>query len=205
VLLRRHDRRVYRTVRSILGSEEEVEDAMQDAWLLAYGHLADFEGASAFSTWLTRIAVNAALGRLRKSRPLVPVPTEAFDEVEIGGGGDDGGGPHDPEDRAARAEELRLLERAVDRLPPIHRTVFVLREIEGLSTAEAAQALGIGADAVKVRLHRARLALRDLLAAEIGRAAPEAFPFHAPRCNRIVERVMGAIHAMQGAGGSPHP
>jgi RNA polymerase sigma-70 factor (ECF subfamily) len=188
VLVRRHDARVYRTVRSILRDEAEAEDAMQAAWVRAYQHLGEFEGAARFSTWLVRIAANEALMRLRRRR-LAPVAAagtsdeeEAMDHRA-----------QDPEARAALAESVRLLERAVDALPPAYRSVFMLREVEQLSTAETADALGIGEDAAKMRLSRAKAMLRRSLGEAIGRAAPEAFPFHAPRCDRMVERVMAAI------------
>jgi RNA polymerase sigma-70 factor (ECF subfamily) len=188
VLVRRHDARVYRTVRSILRDEAEAEDAMQAAWVRAYQHLGDFQGAARFSTWLVRIAANEALMRLRRRR-LNPVPEPGTPDEE---------GPmdrrtEDPEERAALGEAVRLLERAVDALPPTYRTVFVLREVEQLSTAETAGALGIGEDATKVRLSRAKAMLRRTLGEALGRAAPEAFPFHAPRCNRMAERVMRTI------------
>lgn len=185
VLLRRHDRRVYRTVRAILRDEDEVEDAMQQAWIQAYLHLGSFQGTAAFSTWLVRIAANEALQRLRRRGPLAAVtPVDEEDAMSPG---------EDPEERAASREAMRLVERAVDALPPHHRLVFVLREVEGLSTAETAAALGIAEDAAKVRLHRARAALREALEALVEGAAADAFPFHAPRCDRVVERVMRAI------------
>ena len=189
VLLRRHDPRVYRTVRSILRDEDEAEDAMQAAWVRAYQHLGEWAGASAFSTWLVRIAANEALGRIRKHARVVRLDGEDEDE---------GGEPmdpraEDPEARAAAHEAIRLVERAVDGLAAPYRTVFVLREIEQLSTAETAEALGLGEDAVKVRLHRARAMLRRALGEAIGRAAKDAFPFLAPRCDRLVARVMAAI------------
>ncbi len=186
VLLRRHDRRVYRTVRAILRDEDEVEDAMQQAWVQAYLHLAEFQGNSAFSTWLVRIAANEALMRLRKRGAFVPVAITGDEEDTMSPG-------EDPEERAAAREAIELLERAVDALPPHHRLVFMLREVEGLSTAETAAALGIAEDAAKVRLHRAKAALRRAFEDRIEGAAEEAFPFHAPRCNRIVARVMEAI------------
>ncbi len=186
VLLRRHDRRVYRTVRAILRDEDEVEDAMQQAWIQAYLHLAEFQGNAAFSTWLVRIAANEALQRLRKRGPLSPVAISGDEEDVMSPG-------QDPEERAAAREAVELLERAVDALPPHHRLVFMLREVEGLSTAETAAALGIAEDAAKVRLHRAKAALRRSLEETVEGAADQAFPFHAPRCNRIVARVMEAI------------
>jgi RNA polymerase sigma-70 factor, ECF subfamily len=192
VLVRRHDARVYRTVRAILRDEDEAEDAMQAAWVSAYQHLGAFAHASSFTTWLVRIAANEALGRLRKRSHLVAVDDDPDDE---------GGGPmdpraEDPEERAAAHEAIRLVERAVDELTPPYRTVFMLRDVEGLSTAETAAALGLGEEAVKVRLHRARGMLRRSLGETVARAAPEAFPFLAPRCNRMVARVMEAIAGM---------
>jgi RNA polymerase sigma-70 factor (ECF subfamily) len=199
VLLRRHDPRVYRTVRSILRDEDEAEDAMQAAWVQAYQHLGDWAGASSFSTWLVRIAANEALGRLRKRARLVPLEPAGDDRD----GGADGGimdeRAQDPEERAAASEAVRLVERAVDDLSPPYRSVFVLRELEQLSTAETAEALGLGEDAVKVRLHRARAMMRRSLGAAIDRAAKDAFPFLAPRCNRLVARVMAAIAGPPGA------
>ncbi len=187
VLMRRHDQRVYRAVRGILRDEDEVEDAMQQAWLQAYTHLADFEGSSAFTTWMTRIAANEALGRLRKRARLAPV-----DDDEEGDGTMDPRA-EDPEERAAAREATALVERAVDQLPPGYRSVFMLREVEHLSTEETATALGLGEEAVKVRLHRARAMLRKTLTATVDSVATEAFPFLAPRCNRIVDAVMSRI------------
>ncbi len=189
VLMRRHNQRVYRTIRAILRNEAEVEDAMQQTYLHAYANLSSFAGASSFSTWLTRIAVNEALGRLRGRSRLA-----ALEQViEVDSEETMPSAPRDPEREAAARESLRLLERAVDRLPPAYRTVYMLREIEELSTADVAQALGITEEAVKVRLHRARLSLRDALAEEVGQAAPQAFTFLAPRCDRIVAAVLASI------------
>jgi RNA polymerase sigma-70 factor (ECF subfamily) len=188
LLMRRHDQRVYRAVRSILRDDAEAEDAMQQAWLLAWSSLPHFQGTAAFSTWLVRIAVNEALGRARRrARGLAAVSLVGTAEGVMSV-------PDvSPEERAAGAESRRLLERSIDRLPQPYRTVFVLREVEQLSTADTAEALGLSEDAVKVRLHRARLALRDALAEEVGAGAPEAFQFLAPRCNRLVAAVMAQI------------
>lgn len=189
VLMRRHNPAVYRAVRSVLRDEGEVEDAMQQAYLRAYLHLADFEGASAFSTWLVRIALNEALARVRGRGRLVPV--EALPEEPDGPAAPVS--PANPEDRAAAREAMALLEKAIDRLPLRYRTVYVLREVQGMSTADAARALDLTEDLVKVRLHRARVALRDLLAAALREQAPEAFPFLAPRCDRVVAGVLAAL------------
>lgn len=188
LLMRRHDQRVYRAVRSVLRDEAEVEDAMQQTWLLAYTSLAGFAGASAFSTWLVRIAVNEAFGRLRRRARGAAV-------TELSGAAEGAmARPNDtPEEEAATSESRRLLERSIDRLPLPYRTVFVLREVEQLSTAETAEVMSLSEDAVKVRLHRARLALRDTIAEEVGVGATQAFQFLAPRCNRIVDAVLAEL------------
>ncbi len=187
VLRRRHNTRLYRAVRGILRDEAEVEDVMQQTYLRAYTALRDFEGLSSFSTWLVRIGLNEALGRLRGGRRRA-TPVELGEATE-------GVMDHvpNPEERAASHQALELLERAIDRLPPIHRTVIMLREVEGLSTEEAAQALDVSEAVVKVRLHRARAALRDELTRELGQGASEAFPFQAPRCDRVVRAVLAKI------------
>lgn len=186
VLMRRHNTRLYRAVRGVLRDEGEIEDVMQQAYLRAYAALGEYQGRSAFSTWLTRIALNEALGRLRGRRRTEPLELGAALE---------GAMEQDPtpEDRAASRQALALLERAIDRLAPIHRSVILLREVEGLSTEETAGALGVTAAVVKVRLHRARTALREELTAALGRCAADAFPFAAPRCDRVVRAVLGRI------------
>lgn len=194
VLMRRHNPLVYRAVRGILRDEAEAEDAMQQAYLNAYASLDDFAGASAFSTWLVRIALNEALGRLRRGARLevvaeVPENAEALMNDP----------PSNPEDRAAAREAIHLLEAAVDRLPPAYRSVFMLREVQQLSTAETAESLGLSEENVKVRLHRARQALKDSLFAEVGASAAATFPFLAPRCDRVVAGVMGRLLAPGGA------
>lgn len=194
VLMRRYNQRVYRAIRSVLRGDHESEDAMQQAWLNAYSRLAQYEGTSSFSTWLTRIALNEALGRVGRRARLTPI-----DEIPEG---DENmrSKTQDPEGRAADQELGRMMEEAVDQLPDLYRSVFVLREMEGMSTADAALALGASEEAVKVRLHRARLALRDRLNARVGSAAESAFGFLGWRCDRMVTRVMGRI-----LGGPPAP
>lgn len=185
LLIRRHNPRVYRAIRGLLRDEAEVEDAMQQTYLIAHAHLGEFAGEAAFSTWLTRIAINEALGRLRRSG--------RTEQVGATGEEDAAGTDESPEARAAAREAMALLHRAIDRLPPAHRVVFMLRDVEELSTAQAADVLGISDDLVKVRLHRARHALRRALAGAAGLGVAEAFPFLAPRCDRIVAAVMPRI------------
>lgn len=187
VLMRRYNQRVYRAVRSVLRDDGECQDAMQQAWLDAFAHLGQFQGAAAFSTWLTRIALNEALAHARrKSRPRVVGELAGEDDFM-------GSAPLDPERRASDRELGRMLEEAMDELPEGYRRVFMLREVEGMSTADTAQVLGVTEVVVKVRLHRARLALRDLLYARAGPAAPGVFTFLGPRCDRMVAAVLARI------------
>jgi len=190
VLMRRHNTRLYRAVRGILRDEAEVEDVMQQAYLRAYTALREYEGRSAFSTWLVRIGLNEALGRLRSRRRTAPL--EALEDGSALEGSMEQHVPT-PEEKAASHQALELLERAIDRLPAIHRTVILLREVEGLSTEETATALEVSEAVVKVRLHRARTALRGELTRELGRGAAEAFPFPATRCDRVVRAVLTEI------------
>jgi RNA polymerase sigma-70 factor, ECF subfamily len=188
ILMRRHNTRVWRAIRSVLRDEADAEDAMQQAWLSAYQHLGQFQGGSAFTTWLTRIALNEGLARLRRSDPLGAAAELDEDTMDA-----TASAPPDPERRAAGRQLAALVEEAIDGLPVNHRTVVMLREVEGLSTAEAAEALGVSEEVVKVRLHRARQALREALWARTGAAAGEAFTFLAPRCDRMVASVFARL------------
>jgi RNA polymerase sigma-70 factor, ECF subfamily len=185
VLMRRHNRTVYRVVRSILRDADDVEDVMQQAYVSAYAKLDQFRSDARFSTWLVSVALNEARGRLRK-RTLRALSDAANAEPPPEA-------PTTPESEVAMREYVALVERAVERLPTPYRAVFVLRSIEGLGTAEAAAALDVSEDVVKTRLHRARLLLRGLLADDFDRAAPLAFEFHAPRCDRVVAGVLAKL------------
>ena len=198
ILMRRHNQQAYRAVRSILREEGEVEDVVQEAYFSAYRHLAEFEGRARFSTWLVRIAINAALDRRRQRARLVVLDPAAEERLEArrgpSGGGSDG---DDPERLAARRELAHLLERAIDTLPESFRVVYMLREVEGMSTQETAESLALEVNTVKTRLHRARSMLRDRLYRNFDRAAFQAFPFGAERCDRIVAAV---LHRLDRAG-----
>ena len=188
VLMRRHNERVYRAARAILRDDHEAEDVMQQAYCNAYAHLRQFTAKARFSTWLTRIAVNEALARVRR-RGKYELYDDESSTVEPFTARND----HDPERQAFTGELHALLEWAIDGLPNGAREVFVLRDVEGLSTAEAAEALGVSEDVVKTRLSRARAGLRRALMARTGTAAPEVFRFYRPRCDRVVARVLSAI------------
>jgi RNA polymerase sigma-70 factor (ECF subfamily) len=194
VLMRRHNQRLYRAARAVVKDEQEVEDVMQQAYINAFTHLHQFEERSQFSTWLTRIALNEAFGRRRKmqvSESMMQVPSGVEDRGESM---DTIRSPQPDPERQAYAQELhRVLEDAVDTLPETYRTVFMLRDVEGLSTSETGEGLGLGEEAVKTRLHRARAMIRRAVTARIGDVAAGAFQFHAPRCNRVVAAVLARI------------
>jgi RNA polymerase sigma-70 factor (ECF subfamily) len=187
LLMRRHNQRVYRTVRAVLRSDDDVEDVMQQAYLQAYTHLGQFAGNARFSTWLTRIAVNEALGRRRQRGSRF---AEGEDEVMMSLV--DTTTP-DPEKQAATAELRQVMETEVAALPDSFRVTFVMRDVEGLSTAETAECLGISEDLVKTRLHRARTMLRDNLYKRAGITTESIFTFGNARCDRVVEAVMARI------------
>ena len=189
LLVRRYNQRLFRTVRAILRQDELAEDVVQQAYVVAYQNLAGFRGESSFATWLTRIAVNEALGRLRQGR--------RFPHMALIDDGDPSlpTTPRTPEDDAAGRELRRLLEEHIDALPDAYRVVFVMREVDELDTAETAACLGLTEEAVRVRLHRARQALQQSLAAVIGTSLGETFRFDGERCDRIVAAVLARIES----------
>jgi RNA polymerase sigma-70 factor, ECF subfamily len=153
ILMRRHNQRVYRAIRSILREDAETEDVMQEAYVRAYEHLVQFEGRAQFSTWLTRIAVNEALKRLAARGKFDPLGAEDY-EGEEGTMRPFAENSLNPEANASRVELSGLLEDAILILPPIYRAVIVLRDLEEMSTAETAEVLSLTEANVKVRLHR---------------------------------------------------
>lgn len=191
ILVRRHNQRLYRTIRAILRDDRDVEDVMQQAYIDAYQHLDQFRGTAKFSTWLTRIAVNRAIRNGQgERRHLSLVSRDADPDLAI----EHTAAPGIDPEHAMYGHELKtVLESLVDDLPDPFRVVFVMREVEGLSTAETAASLSINEDTVKTRLHRAKRLLRDQLDRKLGPAASEIYPFHLTRCDRVVEGVMKAI------------
>jgi RNA polymerase sigma-70 factor (ECF subfamily) len=192
ILMRRHNQRVYRVARSVVRDEGEAEDVMQQAYINAFVHLKQFERRAQFSTWLTRITLYEALARRRKKRPEESLSMHDEDLHEAPKA-QLSSAAASPERQAYGRELARLLEEAVDALPETYRAVFMLREIEGLSTAETAEGLGVGEEAVKTRLHRAKAMVRETLTGRLGSAAPQAFQFHAVRCDRVVGAVLAEI------------
>lgn len=185
MLMRRHNRRLFRAARAILRDEAEAEDVVQHAWVQAFGHLAGFEGRSLFSTWVTRICVHEALARARKSARIEPLEPDAQQEVVMSTG--------TPEQGASDRELRRALEEAIDTLPDPLRTAFVLRTVEGMSIAETAEVLGIPEDTVKTRAFRARALLQRRLEERFDALATGAFDFLGARCDRVVARVFARI------------
>lgn len=191
VLMRRYNERIYRTARAIVRDEAEAEDVMQQAYVNALTHLRQFNGTALFSTWLTRIAINESLARVRRR-----VIHEVFDDRPEAVPAMERRAADNPE-RQAFTRELRvLLESAIDTLPDGMREVFVFRDVEGLSTAETAECLGVSEDVVKTRLSRGRAALRRELLERTGATAPDAFRFERPRCDRVVAGVLVRISAL---------
>jgi len=190
LLMRRHNERIYRAARAIVRDDAEAEDVMQQAYVNAYAHLRQFDRRASFATWLTRIAVNEALARARRQGRYVSMDLEQ--DQPAAARPTDTMTP-DPETQAYAGELRALLEAAVDALPDGAREVFMLREVQGLSTLETADALGIREDAVKTRLSRAKVALRRDLLERVGNTGPTAFTFHQSRCDRVVAAVFARI------------
>ena len=169
-LVTHYERKIYRLAKNITRNDEDAEDVLQDAFLKAYTHLDNFKGDSKFYTWIVRIAVNEALMRLRKRKTDRTVPLD--EPVELGEetvAREIAVWEDNPEQRYSKEEWRSILDAAVDDLKPDFRTVFVLRDIEELSTEETAETLGISVPAVKSRLLRARLALRETLTRQFKR------------------------------------
>ncbi len=201
LLMRRYNQTLYRTARSILKDDAEAEDAVQEAYMLAYRAMGAFRGDAKLSTWLVRIVVNEAIARARKRsrraeiiqlssgerEPDADVSEESMNEAT----------PEQPEHAAVRAETRRLLEGKIDALPDAFRTVFVLRALEELTVEETAATLGIPAATVRTRFFRAKGLLREALAREIDLVFGDAFAFAGGRCDRIVAGVLARLKDLQ--------
>ena len=188
-LMRRYNERVYRAARAIVRDDSEAEDVMQQAYVNAFTHLGQFNGTARFSTWLLKIAINESLARVRRRSRYEP-----FDDEDATVESFVSRNPSENPERQAFNGELRaLLEWAIDTLPDGMREVFVLRDVEGMSTSEVAASLDVSDDVVKTRLSRGRAALRQALLARTGASAPEAFRFERPRCDRVVAAVLARI------------
>jgi RNA polymerase sigma-70 factor (ECF subfamily) len=197
LLMRRHNRMVYRIARSILRDDAEAEDAVQDAYLAAFRNIVGFRGGSRLSTWLARIVINESYGLLRKRKragvvlPFSPrLDPWSDSERDAEEGAMTEASSEQPDAAASRGEVRRLLERNIDALPDQFRTAFILREVEEMSVDEAAACLAVPAATVRSRAFRARALLREAMAREVDVATVHAFGFAGERCDRIVAGVL---------------
>ena len=194
-IMEQHNRRLYRVARAVMKDDAEAEDVVQETYLSAFSNLSKFRGDSSLATWLTRIALNEALGRRRKQRATVTLESvETAQEtsaqiVQFPTMNTE----TDPERSAAQREIRKLLERAMDALPEPFRLVFVMRDVEEMSIGETASHLGIRPETVKTRLHRARRLLRQSLEGQLSSTLRDAFPFAGARCARITETVLSRL------------
>lgn len=193
-IMRRHNRLLFRTARSILRDDAEAEDALQEAYLRAWRALASFRADAKLSTWLVRIVINESLGRLRRrSAQVIPLDAamESSDQQSEAWMEDD---PNQQPDRIAMRAEVRgLMEARIDTLPDAFRTVFMLRAVEELSVEEVAVVLEIPEATVRTRFFRARGLLREGLASDVDLAMGDAFSFAGARCDRIVSGVLAKL------------
>jgi RNA polymerase sigma-70 factor (ECF subfamily) len=193
LITQRCNQRLYRMARAIVRNDFEAEDVVQSAYLRAFANLAGFRGEASVCTWLTRITLNEARGRLRSRRRTISLESVVHSvhaSVDAFSRGQD---TETPEAHAARGQIRHLIEQAIDRLPAPYRVVFVMREIENCSTQETADLLGVAADTVKTRLHRARRLLRIALDGKVDGAS--AFPFLGTRCRCITAAVLERLDA----------
>lgn len=199
-IMQRCNQRLFRIARSVVGDHNEAEDVLQEAYLRAFATIGGFRGEASLFTWLTRITLNEARGRLRRRRPSVGLDAlEAAQETgaelimfprSLGGAS--------PEGEAARSETRRLMEAAIDELPEPFRLVFILREIEECTVEETAGQLGLLPETVKTRLFRARKLLRRALSEKLASSVTEAFPFLGAHCQRITAAVLARLAASLG-------
>ena len=190
-IMQANNRRLYRIARGILRNDGEAEDVVQETYVRAFTHLEDFRGDSSLATWLARIAMNEALGRLRRARPSVDFNTLAPGVLEaqiiqfpLSSASED------PERSMAQRQIQHVVEHAIDELPDGFRLVFITRVIEGMNVEETAEILGLKPETVKTRLHRARAMLRENVEKKIGPVVMEAFPFAGKRCERLTDAVL---------------
>jgi RNA polymerase sigma-70 factor (ECF subfamily) len=190
-IMQANNRRLYRIARGILRNDGEAEDVVQETWVRAFTHLESFRGDSSLATWLARIAMNEALGRLRRARPSVDFSTLApgvlvaqIIQFPLSSASED------PERSMAQREIQGIVEHAIDELPDGFRLVFITRVIEGMNVEETAEILGLKPETVKTRLHRARAMLRENVEKKIGPVVMEAFPFAGKRCERLTDAVL---------------
>lgn len=200
VLVRRYNQRLFRAARAIVHNDAEAEDVVQAAYVNAFTHLDGFRGDAQLRTWLTRIVINEAIGRLRQRRPtaeLAAIDAEQGRSAQI----IQFRQPQpDPEAEMARQEARQFLEQAVDALPDIFRAVFVLRDVEGLSIEETAALLDVKPDTIKTRLFRARRMMRTTIEDQLKGEFASLFPFDGARCVHMADRVLRSLMSAPHAG-----
>jgi len=196
-LIKRNNRRLFRAARAVTRDDGEAEDVVQETYVKAFTKLKSFRGDSQFSTWLTRIALNEALGRVRRRRP-----TAELAELDVAAGSRGGSlimfptslKPLAADAELARKEIQGFIEQVVDELPDAFRLVFVLRDIEEMSIEDTASQLALKPETVKTRLHRARRLIRTAIEKRLSTNFSELFPFAGARCARMADRVIAALH-----------
>lgn len=192
ILVRRYNGLLYKTARGILSKEEDVEDVMQEAYIRGFEKLHQFRKEARFSTWLGRILINCALQHLNKLKGKPHISLDTLGDEEMDGLQESEQQENNPE----VGENLKkALESAINHLPSKYRIVFILREIEQESVAEAAAMLEISEENIKIRLHRAKNMLKDMLRSEVG--SMDIFTFHASRCSLLAMKVMNNINSKQ--------
>ena len=189
-IMQANNRRLYRLARGVLRNDAEAEDVVQETYVRAFTRLEQFRGDSSLSTWLSRIAMNEALGRLRRQRPGVEWSTLPQGVLEAQIIQFPLNSSEDPEKSMAQREIQHVVEHAIDELPEPFRLVFITRVIEGMNVEETAEILGLKPETVKTRLHRARNLLRENVEKKIGPVVMEAFPFAGKRCERLTNAVL---------------
>ena len=190
LIMQSNNRRLYRLARGILRNDGEAEDVVQETYVRAFTHLESFRGDSSLATWLARIAMNEALGRLRRRKQNVEWTTLPPGVLEAQIIQFPLSATSDPEKSMAQREIQQVVEHAIDDLPEAFRIVFITRVIEGMNVEETAEILGLKPETVKTRLHRARTMLRDNVEKKIGPVVMEAFPFAGKRCERLTDAVL---------------
>jgi RNA polymerase sigma-70 factor (ECF subfamily) len=194
LLLPRYNQRLFRVARAILRRDDEAEDVVQQAWVAAFENLAAFRHESSFATWLTRIAVNEALGRLRTRNRRGDLALVDIDDGQV-----IAADSPSPEEDVAASEMRTLLQNEIDALPDLYRVVFVMREVEEMDTSATAACLGLTEETVRVRLHRARHMLQESLTDCLGSSVSSVFSFAGERCDRMQLTVLGRLGISDGS------
>lgn len=199
-IMRRYNRLLFRTARSIAPDDAQAQDAVQEAYLRAFTRFSSFRGDSALGTWLARITINAALDAQRRNGHIVSMddcPDTVVDAARERAMSDFTPASEPLDAVAARGQIRELLQSVIERLPPIYRSVFMLRAVQEMSVDETAFCLHVSEAVVKTRYLRARAMLRDMLGAELEAHAADSFPFAGERCESVVRFVIDELQRQQ--------